>query len=81
MLVRDADEIKQVITQMTEKNYHRWRNDNPGLNKYISHPAVGYAKMAWRIGLEVEIDSPLVPKVLLPVEPLASYDHDYEFLK
>lgn len=38
-------------------------------------------KLCWRRGIEVQIDSPLVPMDLMPVRPLEQYDDVYEFLK
>ena len=44
-------------------------------------PALGYAKLAWLSGIEVDIDSPLVPKELLPLQSNEKYDDSYDFLK
>jgi hypothetical protein len=44
-------------------------------------PALGYAKLAWQKGLEVEINNPLVPKEPLQVKPLDKYVDSYDFLK
>jgi hypothetical protein len=46
----------------------------------ISTPAVVYAKIAWRHGYKVKIDSPYIPVEWLPVEPLNKYDPHYSFL-
>ena len=60
---------------------HNIRNKhNILLNEFISHPALGYAKLAWLKGIEVEIDNPLVPKELLPFKPLENYLNEYAFL-
>lgn len=47
----------------------------------ISTPAVVYAKIAWRHGYKVNVDSPYIPKEWLPIEPLDHYDNHYGFLK
>ncbi|MDR3095156.1 MAG: immunity 49 family protein [Bacteroidales bacterium] len=47
---------------------------------FYSFDTTTYAKLAWRQGLEVEIDSPLVPKEMLPVMELDDYPI-YDFLK
>lgn len=44
-------------------------------------PALGYAKLAWILGMEVEIKSKLIPKALLPVLPLEKYEVPYDFLE
>ena len=38
-------------------------------------------KLCWRRGIEVQIDSPLVPMDLMPVRPLEHYDDVYDFLR
>jgi len=48
--------------------------------KYINFVATAIAKVAWRIGMEIEIDNPLVPKALLPVRELEHYE-GYDFFK
>lgn len=49
--------------------------------EYISTPALGYTKLAWLKGMEIEIDHPLIPKELLPCRPLEKYEDTYDFLK
>ena len=44
------------------------------------HPTL-FTKLCWMNGLEIEIDNPLVPMKLMPVEPLEKYDLVYDFLK
>ena len=79
--------LKNDKGQMEESLYlllkdHKKRNKHMGIAQdYISIPALGYAKLAWLKGMEVEIDHPLIPKELLPHQPLAHYDDKYEFLK
>lgn len=38
------------------------------------------AKICWIKGIQVQIDSPLLPMDLMPIEPLAHYDDVYDFL-
>ena len=40
-----------------------------------------YAKIAWRHGFKVRVDSPYVPAEWLPIEPLDHYTDPYEFMK
>lgn len=47
----------------------------------ISTFGVIYAKIAWRHGYEVRVDTPYIPAEWLPVKPLASYNPIYSFLK
>lgn len=61
---------------------HKKRNKYTGIAQdYISVPALGYAKLAWLKGIEVEVNHPLIPKELLPYRPLPKYDDKYDFLK
>lgn len=38
------------------------------------------AKICWLKGIEVQIDSPMLPMELMPIAPLAHYDDIYDFL-
>ncbi|CAM3152371.1 immunity 49 family protein [Flavobacterium frigoris] len=77
----DKAKMEEVLAKLVSPKIHKKRNDNPILNQYISLPALGYAKLAWRKGIEVEVNSPLVPKDLLPIKPLDNYEIPYDFLK
>ena len=61
---------------------HKKRNKHKGIAQdYIFIPALGYAKLAWLKGMEVEIEHPLISKELLPIKPLEKYEDKYDFLK
>lgn len=77
----DKSKMEEILGKLVSAKIHKKRNDNPILNQYISLPALGYAKLAWRKGIEVEVNSPLVPKELLPIKPLDNYEIPYDFLK
>lgn len=81
LLVKDKSKCEELLEQLTSPKIHKNRNDNAILNKYVSQPALGYAKLAWRQGLEVEVNTPLIPKEILPIEPLYNYEIPYDFLK
>ncbi len=81
LLSKDKSKCEEILEQLVSPKIHKKRNDNAVLNKYVSQPALGYAKLAWRFGLEVEVNSPLVPKEILPIEPLDNYEIPYDFLK
>ena len=81
LLSKDKSKCEELLEQLVSPKIHKKRNDNAVLNKYVSQPALGYAKLAWRQGLEVEVNSPLVPKEILPIEPLDNYEIPYDFLK
>lgn len=81
LYANDKSRCEAVLEQLVSPKIHKKRNDDPLLGKYVSQPALGYAKLAWMRGLEVEVKSPLVPKELLPVKPNESYKIPYDFLK
>jgi hypothetical protein len=47
----------------------------------ISTFGVIYAKIAWRHGYEVRIETPYIPAEWLPINPLNNYNPIYSFLK
>ncbi|NCI48220.1 Imm49 family immunity protein, partial [Sediminibacterium soli] len=82
MIARDRVMITEAILELLEAKTHKRRNKNAGIaQEYISTPALGYTKLAWLKGIEIEIDHPLIPKELLPYEPLDQYEDKYAFLK
>lgn len=78
---RDISKCEVILKDMVSPKIHQKRNDDALLKKYVSMPALGYAKLAWILGVEVEVKSKLIPKELLPVKPLESYEIPYSFLK
>ncbi|MDO4228643.1 MAG: Imm49 family immunity protein, partial [Capnocytophaga sp.] len=78
---KDLTNCEAVLKEMVSPKVHSKRNEDPLLKKYISMPALGYAKLAWRRGLEVEVKSKLIPKELLPIQPLQHYEIPYDFLR
>ncbi|KLU26400.1 hypothetical protein EOS_09680 [Caballeronia mineralivorans PML1(12)] len=78
----DIPAMEEAIHQIvTPKALSVRGNDESGFTKnLISTPAVIYAKIAWRHGYHVKIDSPFVPQQWLPVAPLDFYDNHYDFL-
>lgn len=81
LLSKDKAKCEELLEQLISPKIHKKRNDNAILAKYVSQPALGYAKLAWRQGVEVEVNSPLVPREILPIEPLDNYEIPYDFLK
>lgn len=77
----NKNRMEEILDKLVSPKIHKKRNDNEVLNQYISCPAAGYAKLAWRKGIEVEVNSPLVPKELLPIKPLEKYFIPYDFFK
>lgn len=81
LLARNKTKIEDVLKELVSPKIHKNRGNAKPLGDYISLPALGYAKLAWRNGIEVEIDSPLIPVELLPIKPLDKYEIPYDFLE
>lgn len=71
---KNKEKAEAVLREFLTPKQHKRRNKSILLNQFISHPAIGYAKLAWIKGLKVEVDHPFIPKELLPVQPLPNYD-------
>ncbi|WP_215239018.1 Imm49 family immunity protein [Dyadobacter helix] len=69
-----------AIETLCSKKIHRYNNDFPIKEEIISFPSVGYAKLAWLKGMKVQINNPLVPMELMPVQPLEHYENPYKHL-
>ncbi|RXK86060.1 immunity 49 family protein [Filimonas effusa] len=70
---KDKNKMEQILSELLSPKMHKKRNSQQVYGDFISQPALGYAKLAWLKGIEVEVNSPYVPKELLPVKPLESY--------
>jgi Immunity protein 49 len=74
------EEALKVIVSPRNQSYVRRSGDF--VTQFISYNAVCYAKLAWLKGIEVEVDSPLVPNDWLPIAPLKDEEYiDYDFIK
>lgn len=49
--------------------------------QFLAGFAVLHAKLCWYRGIEVQIQNPLVPMPLMPIQPLDAYDVEYDFLR
>ena len=78
---KNKAKCEEILRVLVTPKVHKQRNQaKPLVNQFISHPALGYAKLAWLKGIEVEVDSPMIPPELLPVAPLSNYIDPYKFL-
>lgn len=59
----------------------RIKSVNPWVEDFIAGAAMVEAKLCWLKGIPVQINNPLIPMALLPVQPLAHYDDVYDFLQ
>jgi hypothetical protein len=79
---KDKAEIERTLSILVSPKMQRVRNyELPfGLTEhFIGTQAVTYAKMAWYHGLEVEVDTPSIPKEWLPMTPEDAYPDQHEY--
>lgn len=80
----DKPGMEAALNELTSPKVARIRNFGQafGLTEHlIATHATIYAKMAWRHGYEVEVDSPWVPKEWLPIQPLDHYEAPWPFMR
>ncbi|HBP30990.1 MAG: Imm49 family immunity protein [Advenella sp.] len=79
----DVARMENALAEFVKPRFLRSRADvESGYTAdIISTEAVVLAKLAWRNGYEVNIDSPYVPKEWLPVKPLVHYEDEFDFMK
>lgn len=82
ILNKNHDELKLNLYRLLEPKNHNRRNADWAVRKEIfSFPAVGFLKLAWIRGIELEIDHPLIPMELMPIQQLESYNAHFSFLR
>lgn len=81
---QDMDGMDAVLQELTSPKIAKVRNVEQAFSfteKLISTHAVIYAKIAWRHGFQVKVDTPWIPSEWLPVAPLPSYADPYGFMR
>lgn len=73
--------MEEILEKLISPKIHKKRNTNPISNKCISLPATAYAKLAWRKGIELQVNSNLIPKKLLSLLPSVEFEIPYNFLR
>ncbi len=77
---KDKEAIKTNLLQLINKAHGFFHEELYGEGDFISSPAIGYLKAAWLLGIEVEVEHPLIPMEMMPVKPLEKYENRYWFL-
>jgi len=79
----DIKGMRRALEYLVSPKGLRARNNGESgyTEDLISTPACMYAKLAWRHGYRIEIDTPYIPREWLPVVPLANYDEPYPFMR
>jgi hypothetical protein len=81
ILENDKGKIEELLHfLLLPRNHKKTNGIYPLRRDLLSFPALGYAKLAWLRGIEIEIDHPLIPKELLPLQPNKEYTNSYDFL-
>lgn len=75
-LAKVKDAVLQILTDFEQPS-----DDLDLIDEFYAMPAVGFVKLAWMKGIEIEIDHPLIPKDWLPIRPIENYDEGYDFLR
>ena len=80
----DKAGMAAALTELTSPKMAKVRNDQPEFgftHFFIGTHATIYAKIAWRAGHEIELDTPYIPKEWLPMTPLEKYEDPYLFMR
>lgn len=76
LLKRDKEGLQALIEEQA-----KIKSTQELEGQFLAGFAMIHAKLCWYRGIEVQIQNPLVPMALLPIEPLDSYDVEYDFLR
>lgn len=79
----DVPVMESLLAELTSPKVARTRNHEFefGLTEhFISTYGVIFAKLAWRHGYRVQVDTPYIPSEWLPITPLSAYEDIYPFM-
>lgn len=78
----DMARMETILQQLVSRNMlaRRGKDESGFTSDLIFTPAIIYAKIAWRHGFQVKLDSAHVPAAWLPNTPLAQYNKYFGFL-
>jgi hypothetical protein len=79
----NKSEMQAVLLEKCDpKNRKRSHDQESGLtHNFIVSYATLFAKLAWRNGYELDLDTPWIPKDWLPVQPLQTYEDPWPFMQ
>jgi hypothetical protein len=79
----DKAGMEAVLLEKCQPKQRKARHDQEsGLtHNFIVSYATLFAKLAWRNGYKVEVDTPWIPKDWLPVKPLETYEDPWPFMQ
>lgn len=76
--------MEDALAELTSPKVAKVRNEQLEFgftHFFIGTHATMYAKIAWRAGYEVEVDTPYIPREWLPIRPLEKYEDPYPFMR
>jgi hypothetical protein len=76
LLKQDKEGLQAMI-----ENQSKIKSAQELEGQFLAGFAVVHAKLCWYRGIEVQIQNPLVPMDLMPIQPLDAYDVEYDFLR
>ena len=78
----DVAGMESALAELLEPKLMRRRQQEEGgySQHFICTFAIVYAKIAWRHGFQVQVDSPWVPQEWLPIVPLPRYQVAFAFM-
>ena len=79
----DIPAMESLLAELTSPKVARVRNHEFEFGyteHFISTYGVIFAKLAWRLGFPVEVNTPYIPREWLPVAPLGAYEDIYPFM-
>lgn len=76
LLKQDKEGLQAMI-----ENQSKIKSAQELEDQFLAGFAVVHAKLCWYRGIEVQIQNPLVPMPLMPIQPLDIYDVEYDFLR
>ncbi len=79
----DTSGMEAILNEMCQPRVLalRHKKESGLTNKLIASHATIFAKIAWRNGYEVNVDTPWIPKEWLPVNPNTSYEDPWQFMQ
>jgi hypothetical protein len=80
-MAQDAVAIQKALIRFEDKKLKAHRKKVNIDEKFVSIVPLGYAKLAWLQGMEIQLDSEYIPKDWLPYQPLEEYTIPYWFLR
>lgn len=79
----DQAQMEAVLLEKCTPKLRKQRYDHESAltNNFIVSYATVFAKLAWRSGYKLELDTPWIPHEWLPVQPLDNYKDPWTFMQ